>query len=151
MFGISGTELFIIVAFVLLIFGPDKLPQFGRTIGQFMREFKRAQESMEAIIRAEVYASNNKPTPGGTWDIEGDDEDEASAESADTDVDADMTEESAPEPATLPEGMSPFDNVAPEPEPEPAAAAADDDGSVDAPEPASPREEPTSEDEEERE
>lgn len=56
MFGISGTELFIIVVFVLLIFGPDNLPKFGRTIGQMMREFKRAQESMEAVIRAEVYS-----------------------------------------------------------------------------------------------
>lgn len=74
MFGISGTELFIIVVFVLLVFGPDKLPQFGRTIGQMMREFKRAQESMEAVIRAEVYA--DKRPAGNTWDLEGDDEDE---------------------------------------------------------------------------
>lgn len=56
MFGISGTELFMIVVFALLIFGPDKLPEFARTIGKFMNEFKRAQESMESLIRAEMYA-----------------------------------------------------------------------------------------------
>ncbi len=75
MFGIGGTELLIIVVFVLLIFGPEKLPQFGRTIGQMMREFKRAQETMESVIRAEVYA--DKRPSAGTGDVEGDgDEDE---------------------------------------------------------------------------
>ncbi len=60
MFGISGTELFIIVLFALFIFGPDKLPEMGRTVGRFMREFKRAQESMEAVIRAEMYAQERE-------------------------------------------------------------------------------------------
>ncbi len=59
MFGISGTELFIVVVFALFIFGPDKLPEIGRTIGRFTREFKRAQESMEAVIRAEMYGKEN--------------------------------------------------------------------------------------------
>ncbi|MDZ4177834.1 MAG: twin-arginine translocase TatA/TatE family subunit [Coriobacteriia bacterium] len=62
MFGISGTELFIILVFALFIFGPDKLPEIGRTIGRFMREFKRAQESMEAVIRAEMYAKDREDT-----------------------------------------------------------------------------------------
>lgn len=56
MFGISGFELLIIVAFVLIIFGPDKLPELSRTLGKFMKTFKRAQEDMERVIRAEMYA-----------------------------------------------------------------------------------------------
>jgi TatA/E family protein of Tat protein translocase len=56
-FGISGTELFFIVVFALIIFGPDKLPQMGRTVGRFMREFKRAQENVESLLRAELYSS----------------------------------------------------------------------------------------------
>jgi len=62
-FGISGTELFMIVVFALLIFGPDKLPEFGRTVGKIMNEFKRAQESMESMIRAEMYASDKDKRP----------------------------------------------------------------------------------------
>lgn len=77
MFGISGTELFIIVVFVLLIFGPDNLPKFGRTIGQMMREFKRAQETMEAVIRAEVYA--DKRPSGNLSDVEEEEVDEDGA------------------------------------------------------------------------
>ncbi len=109
MFGISGTELFIIVVFVLLIFGPDKLPQFGRTVGQFMREFKRAQESMEAVIRAEVYASENKSSPGNMADI--DDEDDISEElDGESDEVGETRKESGIE---APKHTSPFDNVAP--------------------------------------
>ena len=60
MFGISGTELFIIIVFVLLIFGPDKLPAVGRTVGQMMREFKRAQQTMESLIKAEMAAAEKQ-------------------------------------------------------------------------------------------
>lgn len=59
MFGISGTELFLILVFALLVFGPDKLPEFGRTIGRFVREFKRAQDQMESMIRTEMYGDSN--------------------------------------------------------------------------------------------
>ncbi len=58
MFGISGLELLIIVLFVLIVFGPDKLPELSRTFGKTMRMFKRAQEDMERVIRAEVYDPN---------------------------------------------------------------------------------------------
>ncbi len=64
MFGIGGSELIIIAVVALLLFGPDKLPQFGRTVGRFMRDFKRYQDIMEATIRAEMYASEGgKPDP----------------------------------------------------------------------------------------
>jgi TatA/E family protein of Tat protein translocase len=60
-FGVSGTELGIILVFALIIFGPDKLPQFGRTIGRFMNEFKRAQDSIEQTIKAEMYRDESAP------------------------------------------------------------------------------------------
>lgn len=60
MFGIGGWEFILIAVLALLLFGPDKLPQFARTIGRFMRDFKRYQDLMESTIRAEVFA--NDPT-----------------------------------------------------------------------------------------
>lgn len=60
MFGISGFELIIILVFVLVIFGPDKLPELGRTVGRAMATFKRAQQDMEHVIRAEVYSSEKR-------------------------------------------------------------------------------------------
>jgi len=80
-FGISGTELFMIVAFALLIFGPDKLPEFARTIGKVMNEFKRAQESMESLIRAEMYGQEREKRAAASAEVAAlndieDDEDE---------------------------------------------------------------------------
>ncbi|MDZ4655623.1 MAG: twin-arginine translocase TatA/TatE family subunit [Coriobacteriia bacterium] len=64
MFGIGGTELIIVAVVALLLFGPDKLPQIARTVGRFMRDFKRYQDIMESTIRAEMYASEDKrPDP----------------------------------------------------------------------------------------
>jgi len=59
-FGIGGTELAIIAVFAFIIFGPDKVPELARTLGKAMRTFKRAQEDMERVIRAEVYAPHVK-------------------------------------------------------------------------------------------
>ena len=74
MFGISGFELLLIAAFALVIFGPDKLPQFGRTAGRFLRDFKRTQEEMEAMMRAEMYEGKKKgaASTGGDSDVAGD-------------------------------------------------------------------------------
>lgn len=58
MFGIGGWELLIIAVLGLLLFGPDKLPEIARTIGRFMRDFKRYQDLMESTIRAEIYSSD---------------------------------------------------------------------------------------------
>lgn len=55
MLGIGGTELAIILLFGFLVFGPDKLPQMGRTIGRAIRQFRNAQEEMNKVVRAEVY------------------------------------------------------------------------------------------------
>lgn len=65
MFGISGFELLLIALFVLVIFGPDKLPELARTFGKAMRTFKNAQEEMERVIKAEVYAPNRPVSDSG--------------------------------------------------------------------------------------
>ena len=54
MFGIGETELLIIVAFGFMIFGPDKLPGMGRTIGRALRQFRQAQEGFTEVVQTEV-------------------------------------------------------------------------------------------------
>jgi sec-independent protein translocase protein TatA len=39
-FGISLWELFVLLLVVLLVFGPKRLPEMGRSLGKGMREFK---------------------------------------------------------------------------------------------------------------
>lgn len=54
MFGIGSTELVIILVFAFLLFGPDKLPGMGRTIGRALRQFREAQEGITKVVQSEV-------------------------------------------------------------------------------------------------
>ena len=54
MFGIGETELVIIIIFAFMLFGPDKLPGMGRTIGKALRQFREAQEGFTSVVQAEV-------------------------------------------------------------------------------------------------
>lgn len=47
MFGIGTPELIIIAIVALLIFGPSKLPELGKTLGKGLREFKKASSNLK--------------------------------------------------------------------------------------------------------
>lgn len=55
MFGIGGFELFLILLFGFLIFGPDKLPQLAKTIGLAVQKFRSAQDEMSKVVKTEIY------------------------------------------------------------------------------------------------
>lgn len=62
MFGIGGFELFLILLFGFLIFGPDKLPAMAKTLGKAIGKFRSAQEEMNRVIKTEVYdPSSDEP------------------------------------------------------------------------------------------
>ena len=54
MFGIGETELVIILLFAFMIFGPDKLPGIGRTVGRALRQFRDAQEGFTKVVQTEI-------------------------------------------------------------------------------------------------
>lgn len=84
MFGIGSTELAIILVFGFLLFGPDKLPQMGRTIGRALRQFRETQEKLTSVVQSEVVdpmtAVVNEPTRPRR--VDDDDDTDASAEEA---------------------------------------------------------------------
>jgi sec-independent protein translocase protein TatA len=41
-FGIGATELIILLLVILIVFGPKRLPEMGRSLGRGMREFKES-------------------------------------------------------------------------------------------------------------
>ena len=49
MFGIGMTELLVILAIVLVIFGANKLPEIGKGMGEAIGNFKKAMKEGEAI------------------------------------------------------------------------------------------------------
>lgn len=60
MFGKIGlTELVVIFAVVLLVFGPSKLPQIGSAIGKGIREFKSASRGLKEELEVEADAGED--------------------------------------------------------------------------------------------
>lgn len=134
MFGIGEGELAIIVVFGFLLFGPDKLPQMGRTIGRAIRQFRETQEKMTAVVQSEIIdpvseaaSAPVKPKKAAVDDDSDADEDAAeTAAPAKKETFAERRARLAAEKAAS-EGAVEGENAAEEPategaEPEPAAA-----------------------------
>lgn len=54
MLGIGETELVIIVVFAFLLFGPDKLPGMGRTLGRVLRQFREASDGFSEVVQTNI-------------------------------------------------------------------------------------------------
>ena len=63
MFGIGGFELFLILLFGFLIFGPDKLPAMAKTIGKAIAKFRNAQEEMSGVLKGEMVFDEDAEDP----------------------------------------------------------------------------------------
>ena len=50
MFGIGAPELVLILIVGLIVFGPGKLPEMGRTLGKGLREFRKASNALTTAI-----------------------------------------------------------------------------------------------------
>ena len=90
MFGIGEGELAIIVVFGFLLFGPDKLPQMGRTIGRAIRQFRETQEKMTAVVQSEIIDPVSEAASAPVKPKK------AAATDDDSDADEDATETAAP-------------------------------------------------------
>ena len=61
MFGSLGfQELIIIFAVALLVFGPKKLPEVGRSIGRALREFRRTSDEIKEKLEEEIQIDDFK-------------------------------------------------------------------------------------------
>ncbi len=63
MFGIGGFELFLILIFGFLIFGPDKLPAIAKTIGKAIAKFRSAQEDMSEQLKTATFVDKDSDAP----------------------------------------------------------------------------------------
>ncbi len=62
MFNIGPTELLIILVLALIVFGPQRLPEIGRSIGRSLREFRRATDEIRGEIERDLDDEPPRPT-----------------------------------------------------------------------------------------
>ena len=61
MFGSIGMpELIIIMVIALIIFGPRKLPELGRSLGKSINEFKKASNELRSTLEEEIRLDEQK-------------------------------------------------------------------------------------------
>ena len=71
MFGSLGIpELLLIFIVALIVFGPKKLPEIGRTLGKAMGEFKKATDDFKNTIEREVHVEELKQLASNTVTVE---------------------------------------------------------------------------------
>jgi len=67
MFGSLGMpELIVIFVIALIIFGPRKLPELGKSLGKSLAEFKRASNELKSTLEEEIRMEEQRavtPTP----------------------------------------------------------------------------------------
>ena len=63
MFGSIGMpELIIIMVIALIIFGPRKLPELGKSLGRSLNEFKKASTDLQNTLEQEIKIEEQKET-----------------------------------------------------------------------------------------
>jgi TatA/E family protein of Tat protein translocase len=73
MFGNIGLpEMLVIMAIALLVFGPKKLPEVGRSLGKAMREFKKSTEEIKDRFEEQIRAEDFKSIQDDIKDIKKD-------------------------------------------------------------------------------
>ncbi len=66
MFGLGVPELLFIMVLALLVFGPKRLPQIGRTLGRGMAEFRKASTELQRGINLDLEEPKPRPKPAVT-------------------------------------------------------------------------------------
>ena len=57
---IGMPELIVIFVIALVIFGPRKLPELGRSLGRSLAEFKRASNELRSTLEEEIRLEDQK-------------------------------------------------------------------------------------------
>lgn len=67
---IGTTEIVIILAIALLVFGPQKLPEIGRQIGSAVRELRRMTGDVQRALDLDDYLSPTPPRYSSTYETQ---------------------------------------------------------------------------------
>jgi Tat protein translocase TatB subunit len=66
MFGtLGGPEIFLILVVALIVFGPRRLPEIGKSVGKMLAEFRKASNDFKRTIEDEVEAERVRELDAG--------------------------------------------------------------------------------------
>jgi sec-independent protein translocase protein TatA len=65
---IGFQEMLVLAVIALIIFGPRKLPELGRSLGRSINEFKRASNELKSTLDDEIRAEERKAPPAQVTD-----------------------------------------------------------------------------------
>ena len=82
-FGIGLPELVVIAAIGLLVFGPKRLPELGKTLGRTIKGFQSASSEFEKELRTAITTAEVLVTDTSAAEIAGADGSELTEQSAD--------------------------------------------------------------------
>jgi sec-independent protein translocase protein TatA len=60
-FNIGPTELIVVLVIALIVFGPRRLPEVGRTVGKSLREFRKASQDLRDELNINLDEDENLP------------------------------------------------------------------------------------------
>jgi sec-independent protein translocase protein TatA len=66
-FNIGPTELIVVLVIALIVFGPRRLPEVGRTVGKSLREFRKASQDLRDELNINLDEDDppaTRPAPG---------------------------------------------------------------------------------------
>lgn len=63
MFNIGPLELMVILLVALLVVGPARLPDIGRTVGKSLREFRRASDQVRRSLELDLENKDERRPP----------------------------------------------------------------------------------------
>lgn len=61
MFDIGLQEMIVIGVLALLVFGPAKLPELGRTVGRMLRQFRQASDEFRSTVETNLHINDPDP------------------------------------------------------------------------------------------
>jgi Tat protein translocase TatB subunit len=59
---LGGPEIFLILVIALIVFGPRRLPEIGKSVGKMLAEFRKASNDFKRTIEEEVEAEKYRTT-----------------------------------------------------------------------------------------
>lgn len=62
MFGLSGTEIAVILLIALIVFGPKQLPKLAHRLGRTLRELRQASQELKSGLESDLMRDDSAPS-----------------------------------------------------------------------------------------